>query len=265
MTFIYENYSCLAPGPEVPDGIMLETTNERPVMPAGPAVQGRSAKNPGTPAGAAGARRRAGRPSAALLDKAGITAAALELINRKGYDGLTMAGLAKELDVAPSALYNHVTSKRDVLLLVEDHLTSLVDVSDFGSAPWEEAVRSWAWSYRNVFARHTPLIPVIAVLPVTDAPQTLAMYETVSKGFLDAGFPQDRVVSSIVALESFIFGSAYDVTAPADIFDSGTMAGSTPHFTAAVRSAANGDGSPADAAFSLGLEALISGLGALRG
>src|SRR5688500_13636952 len=122
---------------------MLETTTERPVMPAVPAVQGRSAGKPGT------ARRRAGRPSAALLDKAGITAAALELISRKGYDGLTMAGLAKELDVAPSALYNHVAAKRDVLLLVEDHLTSLVDVSDFGSAPWEEAVRSWAWSYRN--------------------------------------------------------------------------------------------------------------------
>ena len=235
-------------------------------MPAVPAVQGRSAGN-------GAARRRAGRPSAALLGKAGITAAALVLINRKGDEGLTMAGLAKELDVAPSALYNHVASKRDVLLLVEDHLTSLVDVSDFGSAPWEDAVRSWAWSYRNVFAEHTPLIPVIAVLPVTDAPQTLAMYETVSKGFLDAGFPQERVVSSIVALESFIFGSAYDVTAPEDIFDSGSMAESTPHFTAAVRSAANnaleggsgGPGRPADVAFELGLEALISGLGALRG
>ncbi|WP_142041907.1 TetR/AcrR family transcriptional regulator [Arthrobacter sp. SLBN-100] len=237
-------------------------------MPAVPAVEGRTAGNGSV------VRRRAGRPSAALLDKAGITAAALELINRKGYDGLTMAGLAKELDVAPSALYNHVASKRDVLLLVEDHLTSLVDVSDFGAAPWEDAVRSWAWSYRNVFAEHTPLIPVIAVLPVTDAPQTLAMYETVSKGFLDAGFPQERVVSSIVALESFIFGSAYDVTAPEDIFDSGSMAESTPNFTAAVRSAAlsagGGEGAsgapgrPADVAFELGLEALISGLGALR-
>jgi hypothetical protein len=113
------------------------------------------------------------------------------------------------------------------------------------------------------------------VLPVTDAPQTLAMYETVSKGFLDAGFPQERVVSSIVALESFIFGSAYDVTAPEDIFDSGSMADTTPHFTAAVRSAAGqnagqaaagrGLGRPADVAFELGLEALISGLGALRG
>ncbi|MBT2533431.1 TetR/AcrR family transcriptional regulator C-terminal domain-containing protein [Arthrobacter sp. ISL-48] len=211
-------------------------------------------------------RRRAGRPSSAVLDKAGITAAALDLISRNGYDGLTMAGLARLLDVAPSALYNHVTSKQDVLLLVEDHLAALVDVSGFGAGSWEDAVRTWAWSYRDVFAQHTPLIPVIAVLPVTDAPQTLAMYETVSRGFLDAGFPQERIVSSIVALESFIFGSAYDVTAPADIFDAGSMAGSTPHFTAAVQTLAEqGHERPADAAFRLGLEALIAGLGALRG
>lgn len=210
-------------------------------------------------------RRRAGRPASAVLDQSVITAAALRLIGKSGYDGLTMAALARSLHVAPSALYNHVASKRDVLLLVEDHLTALVDVSTFGSEPWDEAVRQWAWSYRDVFSQHTPLIPVIAVLPVTDAPQTLAMYETVSAGFLKAGFPQERIVSSIVALESFIFGSAYDVTAPADIFDSGSMAESTPNFTGAVRSLAEqGHARPADVAFSLGLEALISGLGALR-
>jgi AcrR family transcriptional regulator len=244
---------------------MLETTKERAAMPAVSAAQGRLT---GNVAGTAEARRRrAGRPSAAVLDKAGITAAALELVSRKGYDGLTMAALAKQLDVAPSALYNHVASKRDVLLLVEDHLMSLVDVSGFGASAWEEAVRTWAWSYRNVFAEHTPLIPVIAVLPVTDAPQTLAMYEAISKGFLDAGFPESRIVSSIVALESFIFGSAYDVTAPEDIFEPGSMAESTPHFTAAVRSIAGPPSSErsADTAFSLGLEALITGLGALRG
>ncbi|MFC4397209.1 TetR/AcrR family transcriptional regulator [Arthrobacter sedimenti] len=242
-------------------------------MPAVSAAQGRTTNNGGVQ------RRRAGRPSAAVLDKSGITAAALGLVSRKGYDGLTMAALAKELDVAPSALYNHVASKQDVLLLVEDHLMSLVDVSGFGRGSWEDAVRAWAWSYRDVFAEHTPLIPVIAVLPVTDAPQTLAMYETVSKGFSDAGFPQERIVPAIVALESFIFGSAYDVTAPEDIFDSGSMAGSTPYFTAAVRSSSAGPdapanasggqggperGRPADTAFQLGLDALIAGLGTLR-
>ena len=210
-------------------------------------------------------RRRAGRPAAAVLDQAGITLAALQLIGKSGYDGFTMAALARTLNVAPSALYNHVSSKRDVLVLVQDHLTSFVDVAAFESGPWEQAVRDWAWSYRDVFSKHTPLIPVIAVLPVADAPRTLAMYEAVSAGFSRAGFPQERIIPAIVALESFIFGSAYDATAPADIFDSGSMPSSTPNFTSAVqRRAEDSQEKPADVAFSLGLEALLAGLGALR-
>jgi hypothetical protein len=43
------------------------------------------------------------------------------------------------------------------------------------------------------------------------------------------------------------------------------MAASTPHFTAAVdRLAEQGFDRPADVAFSLGLEALIAGFGAMR-
>ena len=53
-------------------------------------------------------RRRVGRPAAAVLDQDGITAAALQLIGKSGYDGFTMAALARTLNVAPSALYNHV-------------------------------------------------------------------------------------------------------------------------------------------------------------
>jgi len=209
--------------------------------------------------------RRVGRPPAAVLDQAGITSAALQLVRKSGYDAFTMAALARSLNVAPSALYNHVASKREVLVLIQDHLTSFVDVSAFESKSWDQAVRDWAWSYRDVFSRHTPLIPVIAVLPVADAPKTLAMYEAVSAGFSRAGFPQARIVSAIVALESFIFGSAYDVTAPADIFDAGSLASSTPHFSAAVASLGDqGYANQADAAFSLGLEALVAGFGALR-
>ncbi|MCP2048911.1 UNVERIFIED_ORG: AcrR family transcriptional regulator [Paenarthrobacter nicotinovorans] len=211
-------------------------------------------------------RRRAGRPTAAILDQDGITTAALELISSKGYDGLTMAALARTLGVAPSALYNHVSSKDDVLVLLEDHLAAMVDVSAFGSEPWEEAVRKWAWSYRDVFSEHTPLIPIIAVLPVANAPKTLAMYEAVTAGFRDAGFPEEKIISAIVAIEAFVFGAAYDVTAPADIFDAGTLADQVPNFTAAVdRLALEQHERPTDIAFSLGLEALITGFGALRG
>ncbi len=187
-------------------------------------------------------KRRAGRPPSAVLGPAQITKAALKLIEQDGYKGLTMSALARRLGVAPSALYNHVASKADVLLLVEDHLMAGVDVSGFGAEPWDQAVRRWAWSYRNVFARHTPLINVIAVLPVTNAPQTVTMYEAVTAGFLDAGWPQERIVDAIVALESFIFGSAFDVTAPEDIFDTGTLSADNPLFTAAVRSRSTRNG-----------------------
>lgn len=219
-----------------------------------------------TPAPSATSRRRAGRPTAAVLDQDGITTAALKLISSKGYDGLTMAALARTLGVAPSALYNHVSSKDDVLVLLEDHLAAMVDVSAFGIEPWEEAVRKWAWSYRDVFSEHTPLIPIIAVLPVANAPKTLSMYEAVTAGFRDAGFPEEKIISAIVAIEAFVFGAAYDVTAPEDIFDAGTLADQVPNFTAAVdRLALEQHERPTDIAFSLGLEALITGFGALRG
>lgn len=224
------------------------------------------------------APRRAGRPKRAVLSPARITRAALKLVSHDGYQALTMAALAKSLNVAPSALYNHVKSKQEVLLLVQDHLMAGVDVTGFANKPWEEAVVVWAYSYRNVFAAHVPLIPVIALLPVTNAPATITMYEALTQGFQDAGWPTELIIDAVVALESFIYGSAYDANAPADIFDAGSMAPQTPYFTASVArrgaglrsisgsataggnaGVARGD---ADAAFDLGLRALVAGLAA---
>ncbi|MFQ4148016.1 TetR/AcrR family transcriptional regulator [Arthrobacter sp. LAPM80] len=211
-------------------------------------------------------RRRAGRPPQALLSSTRITKAALKLVSKDGYKGLTMAALAKSLNVAPSALYNHVSSKQDVLLLVEDHLMGRVDVSAFGVEPWESAVQTWAHSYRDVFAAHLPLIPVIALLPVTNAPATITMYEAVTNGFLAAGWAPEAVIDAVVALESFIYGSAYDANAPEDIFDAGTRGPEAPNFSAAVARRSNTAGlNDADAAFTLGLRAMVAGLAGTLG
>ena len=204
-------------------------------------------------------RRGAGRPPNRVLTPEKITAAALAVIRSKGYDGLTMSALARRLGVAPSALYNHVQSKAEVLQWI--HVMSGVDTTCFSRLPWDEAVRIWARSYRDVFARHTPLIPVIAVLQVRGAPRTLSMYEAVTEGFLRAGWPRERIVPAIVALESFIYGSAYDAVAPQDIFDTGSLAPGSPLFTAAVQEQlGREEGRAADTAFEAGLDALVSGL-----
>ncbi|WP_323958727.1 TetR family transcriptional regulator [Arthrobacter sp. JZ12] len=209
--------------------------------------------------------RPAGRPLKRVLSQEAITRAALTLIETRGYEGLTMSSLARALKVAPSSLYNHVESKGDVLILVQDHVMTQVDVSGFDTEPWEQAVRRFAWSYRDVFTRHTPLIPIIAVFPVSGAPQTLAVYEAVTRGFEKAGWPESLIVPAIVALESFIFGSAFDATAPEGIFESGGLAGDFPRFTAAVDAQRDGSrGYRADVSFGLGLDALILGLEARR-
>lgn len=212
---------------------------------------------------AARTRRTAGRPHQRVLTRENITEAALAVIGARGYGGFTMSSLAAKLDVAPSALYNHASSKQEVLRWIQDDLMAKVDVSGFQCRPWDEAVRVWARSYREVFILHTPLIPVIAVLQVSGAPRTLAMYEAVTAGFLQAGWEEARIVPAIVALESFIFGSAFDAVAPEDIFDTGPLTDESPRFTSAVAAAAarvGGEG--ADEAFEAGLGALIAGFSA---
>ena len=209
--------------------------------------------------------RRAGRPLQTVLTQRRITEAALHLIGAAGYEAFTMAKLAGSLGVAPSALYNHAASKQVVLQWLQDHVMTMIDVSGFGAGPWPEAVRQWAWSYRDVFARHVPLISIVAVLPVTGAPQTLRMYESVATGLRDAGLPSAQIVPTIVALESFIFGSAFDVNAPEDIFDTDGLAESSPNFSAAVELQRAETGRiRADIAFGFGLEALIRGIAATR-
>lgn len=201
--------------------------------------------------------RRSGRPSGAVLTRESIGQAALDLIDAHGFEAMTMKALATELGVAASALYNHVESKAELLLPIQERLMGEVDSSAFQRLPLQRAMAAWARSYRDVFAAHPHVITGIARLPVAGSPQTLAHYEAVAAALAQAGLPQTRIVSVIVAFESFIFGSALDVTAPEDIFDSGEGSADHPVFAAAVAARAALPAHPADDAFDLGLDALL--------
>ncbi|WP_240624996.1 TetR/AcrR family transcriptional regulator [Kocuria tytonicola] len=212
--------------------------------------------------------RRRGRPRSPVLTQRKIANAALSLIQDRGYRGLTMSALAQRLGVSASALYNHVGSKRDIMILVQDRVNREIDCSAFGTEDWDVALARWARSYRDVYARNIPLIPVMAVLPVANSPHTLRMYERVTAGLVAAGWPESRVVSAVTAVESLVFGSAYDATAPDDIFDPGDLDDVAPVFSSAVArrnlslavddDAAEGSRA-ADAAFDLGLRCLLAG------
>ncbi|CQD06257.1 putative transcriptional regulator (fragment) [Corynebacterium striatum] len=73
--------------------------------------------------------RAKGRPSKALVTREKIAEAALKIIDKQGYEKLTMARIAREMGVGPSALYNHVENKHELLILVEDAVMAQVDAS----------------------------------------------------------------------------------------------------------------------------------------
>lgn len=207
-------------------------------------------------------QRRVGRPTTTVLTRDLIARAALQLLDASGPDGFTMSRLAQALRVRPSALYNHVAGKEDVIASMRELVSDRIDVSAFETEPWDQALLRWARSYRVVFARHPPTIALFATLPLKGALRTMRMYDTVVDAMLRAGWPQAEVLPAIVAVESFILGSALDAIAPGDMLDPAGVETEVPAFAAAyaARAVAVGSASPADGAFALGLHALLSGL-----
>lgn len=212
-----------------------------------------------------------GRPTYSLVNREKIATAALTIIRRFGYEKLTMARIAEQIGVSPSALYNHVSGKHELLILVEDTVMGQVDTTPLrraldGALTPREALHTWAESYRDVFARHSPLVSVIARAPISGAPRAVEMYELVAQVYVRAGVVLTEVLPRIIMLESFIYGSAFDVHAPADIFDlPEEPEGEAPMFHAVRRAAlmdvhrgAVGENPYADAPFYLGLKALLA-------
>ncbi|QYM75224.1 TetR family transcriptional regulator [Leucobacter luti] len=207
-------------------------------------------------------KRRAGRPRTSVLSRRLILETGLRLIDEVGAHGVGMRAIAKELGVRPSALYNHVAGQDELVAGVRELISDRIPVDMFVREPWDVALAEWAVGYRRTFAAHPPTIALLAVLPLSEDSVTSQMYDTVISALMRGGWPADRALTLMVALESFILGSALDLAAVDDMMDPGPRR-DVPAFSEAYRSraehlAARGEG-PAEASFQLGLRALFTG------
>ena len=192
--------------------------------------------------------RNAGRPSASLLTSDKITETAQQLMATEG--DFTMAKLARALGVAPSSLYNHVTSRDEVLAAISDQVAQGIDtqalqdaaaqvrggiVSALGArALWLEATERWARSYRQAFSVAPAVVMTLAVTPVRRAPATLAMYEQVTSAFTAFGMSPRQALLTVEAIEAFLLGSA---TCTRGYFRPRRPSRRTPHHGGSLRDA----------------------------
>jgi AcrR family transcriptional regulator len=196
-----------------------------------------------------------GRPPAPLLSTDLIAGAAMTLVESTG--GFTIPELARRLKVSPSSLYNHVSGREQIVeLLREQAMSEVVLPADDPSRPWTETVAEIMRSYRTSYARYPRLIPLLTTHAVNSS-HALRMYNALAVVLDRAGFDAADTLRVITLLDCFVLGSALDLAAPAEPWESGADVG--PELAAAL---ATGAPKPAraDDAFEFGLSVMLRGL-----
>lgn len=104
-------------------------------------------------------RRRPGRrPS---LSRDFILARALSIANEQGLDALTLRRLAKDLDVAPMAIYRYFRSKEELLGEMFDYVSSLPDLAACADDDWRVELCNAYGAIRANLAAHPGILPMM--------------------------------------------------------------------------------------------------------
>ncbi|MQA96993.1 MAG: TetR family transcriptional regulator [Streptosporangiales bacterium] len=201
------------------------------------------------------------RPNRPLLTRERIIAAALDLVDGHGVDALSMRRLAERLGVRAASLYNHVSTKEDLLRGIADLVMRQVDVSGFTTGDWRAALATWARSYRTVLAAHPNVVPFMVNGPGR-LEIALSRADAVHGGLTRAGWPPRHATMIGAAVKYLVVGAALGSFAGGFSDDAQVYADRYPNLSQAhllrERQVEIDEGG-----FELALTALLSGLEAL--
>lgn len=139
------------------------------------------------------ARARTGRPP--VTSRAEILVAARRLIDRDGWEKLSVRKLAAELGIGPTTLYHHVRDKADLLVQLLNTYTGQLERPRLPDDPRErivvaatvmhEALAAWPWA--------AEVVTVDGFVGLLDEP-ALWMVETIVGGAVDSGCTHAQAV-----------------------------------------------------------------------
>ena len=108
---------------------------------------------------------RAAADGTGKITRASMLAAALDIIDRDGIEGLTMRRLARALDRDPMILYRHATGKAALLDGVVETVLAQLHVNP--AAPdWAAQLRTVARDYRALALAHPNVVPLLVTRPL---------------------------------------------------------------------------------------------------
>ena len=147
-----------------------------------------------------------GGAARARLTRERVLRAAIGLADTSGIDSLSMRKLGVELGVEAMSLYNHVTSKSDLLDGMVDLVFAEIDLPIDGVG-WRDAMRRRAISAREVLARHRWATGLMETR-TSPGPATLRHHDAVLGILRGAGFSVAMAAHAYSLLDSYTYGFA---------------------------------------------------------
>jgi AcrR family transcriptional regulator len=140
------------------------------------------------------------------LSRERVLQAAIAHADRAGLEGLTMRSLAEMLEVAPMALYRHVTNKDDLIDAMVDVVFGEIGLPS-GGADWKTAMRGRAVALRDVLGRHHWAVGLMESRR-RPGPANLRHHDAVIGKLRGSGFDVEMAAHAYSLLDSYIYGFA---------------------------------------------------------
>jgi len=144
------------------------------------------------------------------ITRAKVLAAALEIIDRDGVDGLSMRRLGHALGRDPMTLYRHAANKAALLDGVTETVLEQLEV-DSTDPDWAGQLRTVARDFRRLALAHPQVVPLLVTRPLATPLglrplATLRPLEDVLELLTRAGFTGSDALHIYRALFGFLHG-----------------------------------------------------------
>ncbi len=138
-----------------------------------------------------------------------IVAAAIDVADRAGLDGLSMRRLATQLGTGTTSLYRYVRSKDELLSLMVDAVVGDYPMVGGSATTWRQALTIIARAYRRTLLDHPWLVSEIASRPAI-GPNTLRAADHALGVLMRMGLDATAASAILATLLRYVRGAAAD-------------------------------------------------------
>ncbi|MEE1940243.1 TetR/AcrR family transcriptional regulator [Streptomyces sp. TRM 70361] len=179
-----------------------------------------------------GLRGRPGKGPRPGLSVDRIVDAAVGLANAEGLPAVSMGRIAGALGVSTMSLYRYVSSKEELLVLMQDAAYGLPPAGPPPEEGWRAALAHWARAMREVLYGNLWMLRVPIASPPT-TPRALAWMERGLVCLRDTALDEGEKIETILLVSGFVRSEA---TMTADIVSAARASGRTVEETMAAYS-----------------------------